>query len=273
MTESLRPSHLPDFGNPPLNEVVLGVQFAPARGYTQLSAGAVWALYKSDFPLTQEMPPIAPAFETYGLHAVNPILDFGMVAGAQHDRFWFLSPDKSELIQFQNDRLLHNWRKVGDGANAYPRFESMIDKFESELKRLEIFFGGLSPQAISCNQVEISYINHIEAGHVGTPTEISKWLRVLDFGSEEPDDVSMSFRRTIVGDDGSPLGRLHCQLGTAADIQAKRKYVLIFTMRGAPREPNIPSALDFLKKGREFIITEFTARTTDSAHLAWERRS
>lgn len=70
MTDTLpRPDHLPDFRTPPLNEVVVGVQFAPARGYQQILAGEVWELYRAQFPTVEEMPPIPPAFETFGLSA------------------------------------------------------------------------------------------------------------------------------------------------------------------------------------------------------------
>ena len=39
-----RPDNLPDFGTPPLVEVVLGVQFATPAGYREVFAREVWAL-------------------------------------------------------------------------------------------------------------------------------------------------------------------------------------------------------------------------------------
>ncbi len=78
-----------------------------------------------------------------------------------HDRFRFLSAKKDELIQFQADRLLHNWRKVGDGSNTYPRFEKMIESFETELQAFESYISSLASQKLTINQCEVSYINHI----------------------------------------------------------------------------------------------------------------
>src|SRR4051794_5656712 len=107
----MRPTHLPDFRKPPLNEVVLGIQFNPVPGYSQIYAGEVWGLFRARFPQVQEMPALPPNFETFGIPQ-GPQIGFNVLAGASHDRFWFLSPAGEQLIQFQMDRLLHNWRKV-----------------------------------------------------------------------------------------------------------------------------------------------------------------
>src|SRR4051794_13517866 len=76
-----RPETLPDFCTPPLNEVVVGVQFTPARGYQQIRAGEVWALFRSIFPKVEEFPALPPMFETFGLPQAQHI-NFGIVSGA-----------------------------------------------------------------------------------------------------------------------------------------------------------------------------------------------
>jgi len=272
MSEILsRPDNLPDYQNPPLNEVVLGVQFAPAQGYQQIRAGEVWKLYQSDFPLVEEQLPIPPNFETFGLPFQGNALNFGFVTGAMHDRFWFLSPSKDELIQFQPDRLLHNWRKVKGHNNSYPRFEKIIASFEKELFCLEQYFRSLSPQDIKCNQAEISYINYIPLDHDGPRSQFSNWLRFLNFGNPEPDDASVTLRRTLIRSDGAPYGRIICELNTALNPQGARMLVLTLTVRGAPLDQSISAALQFLKGGRDVIVEEFTSITTDSAHELWGR--
>ena len=159
-----RPVDLPDFKMPPLNEVVFGIQFQPPVGYSQIHAGEVWQLFKSDFPVVQELPPLPPQFETFGLPA-TPSFNFGIFNPAQHNRFWFLSPDHTQLIQFQADRLLHNWRKIKGQLSEYPRFETMFDSFEAETRNFETYVGTLNPQTLHCHQVEISYVNHIKLDH------------------------------------------------------------------------------------------------------------
>jgi uncharacterized protein (TIGR04255 family) len=266
-----RPAHLPDYLRPPLDEVVLGVQFAPARGYQQIRAGEVWALYRDEFPAAEEHPPIPPAFETFGIPFRTPTLNLSLVVGPTHNRFWFVSPDRTQLIQFQQDRLLHNWRKTEDEINEYPRFERIIVAFNDELVRLETYFDTLEPQKIVCNQAEISYVNKWSLGPASVAGTASQWLRFMDFGRSEADDFSVVFRRTIYGSNDAPVGRLICEASTIGDAAGGRTGILTFTVRGPPSGSGLAEAIEFLKRGRDAIVMEFTARTTDSAHEKWGR--
>src|SRR5262249_13199892 len=122
-----------------------------------------------------------------------------------HFRYWFVTADGTELLQFQPDRLLHNWRKVGDGKNEYPRFEALIEKFEKELLTLEGYFASLSPQSLKITQCEISYINHIE---IENSNSAQDWLNFICFDQLDPDDFVIRFRRIISSAEGKSLGRL-----------------------------------------------------------------
>jgi len=266
-----RPDHLPDYTDPPLTEVVLGVQFNPATGYQQIRAGEVWGLYKSDFPFVEEQQPLPPAFETFGLLPAPNMIKFGLISGALHDRFWFVSDDRSELIQFQQDRLLHNWRKDKKTKRNYPRFEAIFSKFESELQILETYFNSLSPQNIISNQAEISYINCINLSNDGGVGSTADWFRFIDFASAEPNEFNILLRRVLLGKDETPYGRLICEVNGGLCPEGERTIILTLTVRGAPRTPSIRSALDFLKQGRDVIVQEFTSITTDSAHQLWGR--
>jgi uncharacterized protein (TIGR04255 family) len=264
----LRPAHLPDFERPPLHEVVLGVQFnAPAK-YQQIFAGDVWRLFEKDYPNVEEKPALAPAFETFGGRSTAQF-NIGFLSGAQHDRFWFLSPKKDELIQFQSDRLLHNWRKVGDGSNPYPRFERMIDKFQSELAALERYINTLAPQRLHINQCEVTYVNHIALTDARNP---ASWIGVLNMSDyDNQDDFSISLRHVIKGKDGKPRGRLIIAAVSAATDTGEEIIKLELTMRGAPQTSQIDDAVAFLLEGRERIVRKFADITTEDAQKVWER--
>ncbi len=212
------------------------------------------------------MPPLPPMFETFGLPQAAQFR-LGIVEGATHDRFWFLSPTKAELIQFQQDRLLHNWRKVGDQSNEYPRFERMIQKFENELAALERYFASLEPQTLKINQCEVSYINQIpwERGQ-----RVEEWL---NFGRLlGPDDFAIMFRRAVMDAEGKPHGRLICEAGTGVGKERSSRIIqLSLTARGAPLGTDIAAGLEFLRKGREMLVLLFAEITSDSAHRVWER--
>jgi uncharacterized protein (TIGR04255 family) len=264
----MRPSYLPDYKSPPLNEVVLGVQFNQPAGYQQIRAGEVWALYKTDYPLVEEQPPLAPSFETFG-GSPTSVLNIGFATGATHDRFWFLSQSKDELIQFQADRLLHNWRKVGDGTNPYPRFEKMIEKFQSELLTLEAYLATLAPQKLTINQCEVSYINHIFVDDTPDP---GAWLRFLSLSEAcKADDISVSMRRVLKGHDAKPLGRLFIEANSGFTPKGDQVLVVTLAVRGAPQSTTVDDAIKFICSSRETIVNTFAEITTDSAQKVWER--
>lgn len=268
MTKPLkRPKGLPDFDNPPINEVVLGVQFTPPAGYQQIRAGEVWSLFKDNYPRVEEQSPLPPQFETFGIPQQSRI-NFGLVSGGQHDRFWFLSESGEQLLQFQLDRFLHNWRKVGDETNPYPHFESMIGSFEKELRKFEAYVSKLQSQKLNCTQAEVSYINHIAQS---ASDKVSDWFRTINDIDLNAENMSVTYNRIALDDSGRPWGRLYSEMNPAIKRDGTRILSLNLTVRGAPASPDISASLEFMKKGRELIVNEFARITTESAHKYWKR--
>lgn len=266
-----RADALPDFTNPPLNEVVLGVQFAALAGAHPFLAANVWSLFRSDFPHVEEQPPLAPQFEVFGgaeQQLRGPQIRFGFGMPSQ-PRYWFLAPNRDELIQYQPDRLLHNWRKVGDGSNAYPRFEAMIKKFEHELSVLDQYTKKHLASNITINQCEISYINTIDTSTDCTP---SRWLKLLNFYADEADDgFSLVCRRIIKGENGKPMARLQIEAGTARTADGKDVIALNLTVRGTPKGGSIAESVQFLTESRKEIAMAFISITTELAQRDWGR--
>lgn len=260
-----RPRHLPDFSNPPLNEVVLGVQFAPIIGYQQIYAGEVWELFKKDFPVVQEHPALPPQFETFGYSPPQPAFEF--IGGIMPSRHWFITSDQFELIQFQQDKFLHNWRKVGDGSNEYPRFEKILGKYTTELGALEKYFKNkFAISSILINQCEVSYINFINLVDFedASPGDIFSFL---NFGNSVH-EVSCNFNRYILNDRNEPTGRVRCTLNQGIGDHGPT-YRLEIRVVGAPKTPTIADALNFIENGRETIVNLFKEVTTTSAHRIW----
>lgn len=250
----------------------MGVQFAPPKGYSQVRAGEVWQLFRSNYPVVQERDSLPPIFETFGVSRPGHMAGgLSFVSGALHDRFWFMRETGDELIQFQQDRLLHNWRKVGDQTNDYPRFEKMLERFESELHSLEKYVASLFPQSLAINQCEVSYINHIVGAQGATPRP-ADWLRFASFEGQEPENFSTAFRE-IIRDAGSrPVGRFTCEGSSAVNESGRPILVLNLTVRGSPSNSSIDAALEFIQRARSIIVHKFTGLTTTAAHQTWRRR-
>ena len=174
-------------------------------------------------------------------------------------------------MPFQQDRLLHNWRKVGDGTNEYPRFERMVERFEGELVQFERYVDSLASQTLQITQCEVTYINHI-GGEADEPLMVDDWLRPLSLQTPvQADDFSLTFRQVIYDGESKPQGRLTVDAMTAVKGDQTQLLVLNITVRGAPKEATIRSAMDFIGKGRELVVTRFAQLTTDAAHKRWER--
>ncbi|MBB5050526.1 uncharacterized protein (TIGR04255 family) [Afipia massiliensis] len=263
-------AELPEFSMPPLNEVVLGIQFQPPKNYQQIFAYEVWQLFRAGFPTVQEQPPLAPVFETFGLPQVQQI-PFSFVTGAAHDRFWFLEETGAQLLQFQPDRLLHNWRKVGTGTNEYPRFEAIIVQFEREISLLQEYFRSRGNERLMINQCEISYINHIPIGALTTTFYPQDWFSFLTPDHPAVDELNYAIRTILKDEEGRAFGRLHRESAISADAAGRKILTLNLTVRGKPPSDTDAAALEFIKRGRYMIAEEFIRITTTAAHEKWGR--
>lgn len=263
-----RPADLPDFDAPPLDEVVLGVQFDSLVGYQQIKCGEVWALYRDRYPRVEERSPLPPSFEIFGGHApINSMNQLNLIDGPLHDRFWFLDPAGSQLIQFQPDRLLHNWRNV-EGSGIYPHFEAMATAYSNELSLLEEYAGKLEKQALVVNQCEISYINKI-AIESDAERALAKWFTLWAGSTAEPESVGISLRYVLTRDNGSPYARMFIDCGSGVDTKGRPTFGLTISIRGTPLEPTVASAMDFMICGRSAIVKKFREITTPYAHEKW----
>lgn len=200
-------STLPEFDNPPLSEVVLGIQFNAPANYQHILAYPVWLLFQADFPSVEEMAPLQPQFETFGLPsgAVQMPMNWGL-GRFPSNRYWFASASGHEIIQFQPDRLLHNWRKIGDGQ-SYPRFETILPRFRGEVSKLEGVVRELGNERLFVNQAELSYLNSIDVGE--GPFEPARWLSFAPKEAKDLESVNLVSRFVLHADDGTPYARLH----------------------------------------------------------------
>ena len=262
------PAGLPSFKAPPLNEMAVGVQFMPCRDYNSLMAADVWNLFREDYPTTQEQPPTQPNFELFG--PVQQPINFGFIQEPIFNRYFFVSEQEDEIIQFQSDKLFHNWRRIDNKMNVhvYPRFDEIYRKYIAEIGLLDQFFQKRQGYPIIINQAEVTYVNQIDVSSNRNP---SHWLRYIKPEIGVADDFVGNFRRVLYDRDGKPEARFICEASSATDAHGRPLIVMNLTVRGAPKSTGVSEALEFLRKSRETVVAAFAELTTDSAHEAWER--
>ena len=266
---------LPSFAEPPVVEVALSVQFsAPPWHAPQL--GPFWELVREDFPRIEEHAPLAPLGEEFG--APRPAeLRVELVDRPPAPRYWFLSRDGASLIQVQNDRFAHNWRKA-DESQPYPSYEGVRDVFAARFRQFVNSVWGADPTTFKPNWCEITYVDHVlPNSHWSTHAELHRVLRLVAPASPsdfrpDPEDEQLTVRFVMRDSSGEPLGRLQIS-ATPAYRRADHLpiYVLTFTARGLAHAETIEGALAFLDRGHEWIVRTFVDLTTEEMHSVWRR--
>ena len=272
---SSRPSDLPDFAKPPVAEVVLSLQFKSLSNLTTAHVGLLWGRYRDRLPLIEEHPPLASASESFA-PPTPPRVEVAFDDKPPVPRVWFVNEAKTELVQVQQDRFAHNWRKVGEG-DTYPRYERIRERFRDEVAKFEAFLQEEALGQLAVNQCEITYVNHIErAGEWESHGEIEKLLKnwVPLPGATflpAPEDAALRWRYRILGSKG-PVGRLNVTVQPSWSVADGRPvWVMNLMARGTPVRAGIDGAFEFFDLGREWVVRGFADLTSESMQRRWER--
>lgn len=272
-----RPEDLPDFRNPPLTETVLSLQFQPIDGLTGSHVGLLWQRFRQRLPLVEEHPPLQPVIETFDLPSPKARINVTIEEKPPLPRVWFLNEGRTELIQVQADRLIHNWRRMR-GREPYPRFEPIRDRFRDEVEEVGRFLQDEGLGSLVVNQCEVTYLNHIESSDVWeTHGQMERILRLWSPWHENAflpqcEDAAVRLRFVIPSEEGKPVGRLHVALQPAWKKADKSPILTMnLTVRGAPLGRDIESAFAFFELGRRWIVKGFADLTTTTMQRAWER--
>lgn len=267
-----RPDHLADYAIPPLNEVVLGVQFSQLVEYDFRFLYSLHERFCNEYPAVAHQPVLAPQFETFGGMGatLGPQIEFG--PPPLNSRTWFISSSNDHLLQVQPDRFMLNWRATDfPNDSQYPHFEQILESF---FRNLSIFSDTASIKLgsrLQISQAEVSYINLIS---VNSFDEIGEWLRGWsDIPKSNLESLTVGQAEIINSPESRPIARLHQQLQTVlwGEWGTNRGLHLNLTFRGKPLSTDIDALKNFLLLGRERIVSRFTELTTDTAHQSWGR--
>lgn len=270
-----RPNDLPDFSTPPVAETVLSLQFQPIEGLTAAHVGLIWQKFRDRLPFIEEQPSLRPVFETFDIPSPTQV-EISFEEKPPIPRSWFLNESKTELVQVQSDRFIHNWRKL-EGAEPYPRYEPIRDRFRTEVKTLEQCLRDEKLGALSINQCEVTYINHIKPS--GVWNSHGQLEAVLQNWAELPtpkflpqmEDAAVRLR-FVMEKDGKRIGRLHVSLQPARKRADNSPIMnMTLTARGEPLGEGIEGAFTFFDLGREWIVRGFADLTTHEMWKAWGR--
>jgi uncharacterized protein (TIGR04255 family) len=156
MAEGNRGLALPSFERPPVVEVAIGVEFLPLPALTVVPMVELRPILRDRYPHIEEQP----ALPSVPVGGPRPELNFQIATGIPPLRIWFLSEDRTELLQVQGDRLVLNWR--ADFKNPYPRYRQLAPTF---FRNWEIFEREVRDRALGELQpivAEVTYVNRVQ---------------------------------------------------------------------------------------------------------------
>ncbi len=264
------------FNKPPVTEVALSVQFRPVRKLrTQHIIGKLWPLFeKEGFTKIEDKPPLNWAFEIFDDAIPPPKMEISTLPPVP--RYWFLNDDGTQLVQIQQDRFAHNWRRHSFNT-PYPQYSPIRDKFEQEYGLLKRFIAESNLEEIVSDLCEITYVNTIPFENEWMSIEdIHKIICVLKQGYTEPflpdmEDINLRIKYRIEDENKQPIGRFYISADLGYSIDNTPCLFLKLTARGKPIGDDLKGVLGFLDIGHEWIVKGFTSITTERMYKHWER--
>lgn len=262
-------SLLPEYENPPVIEVVFGVQFKELQGLKAPHIGTFWdKIGKKNYPGCKEMPNLTHVIEHYNQPA-PPILiqSFNVPPLPRH---FFIANEKDHLIQIQRDRLLLNWRKLGK-ETAYPRYNTLLPRFLECWDVFNSLAEELQIAPVEPDQYELTYINHIQKGE--------GWDSLGEIGAVFPEFKCVTEDRFLPEPEGvawrriyrfpGETGRLYASMQQEADRETGNLIlVLNLTARGISKD----GLESWLHMAHEWIVRGFTDLTgPDIQEPIWKR--
>jgi len=257
----------PSYENPPVSEVVCGLQFDDLQGWGTANFGEFWSVIRPDYPTAEDHPPLMRTV-TKGPLGFEP--QFSLLPPLR--RVFFIDPTANFLMQVQSSRFLYNWRKVGD-SDVYPRFDAVYGRFVAAWEKFVSFLGDAHFGAPRVEMYELTYINHIFDEGARFPRDIWDFL---GFYEKSPSAITamdasgmlMQFTWPLVGESGSLT--LDVKHGKRASDGHDVLWVELTARGGVGAE--IRDMGDWFGLAHDAIVNTFDKFTTEKGHALWRKR-
>jgi uncharacterized protein (TIGR04255 family) len=267
-------NELPDFGQPPVVEVVLSAGFQPLPALRLVEIFKFWEeRIRPELPRVEEQGRYEMPLEQLGNGIQLPSVSWQVLPAPPMPRLWFLNQEGSQLLQIQNDWVARNWRRTGP-QSQYPRYPDLRVAFVRDLRMFANHVSEHGMGELRFTQCEVTYINHIPIGGQDART-LAAVLKLVDDPEESFSEEAEALRVAAsyrIRQDRTTIGRLHVTADPATRVTDKQAItVLNITARGVPTGHGIEGVLGFLDVGREWALRAFVGLTRDEMHHRWQK--
>jgi len=253
---------LPDYENPPLNELAVGVHFERLEGWQSRHVGQFWTEVSKDFPSTDDQPPIfevesGPRFQILRLPPLR--------------RTFLASQDQNFVIQMQESRFLLNWRKIKP-TDTYPRFNAVFERFVGYWGHFSDFVARERAGDLKPVRYELTYVNHIEQGDKPVSTTVERYARIFNWSSLNARFLPPPTGINVVWTFPLPeqLGFAQANLSQGVRADGRAVLVLVMSCNGSA-SPKI-SLNEWFAAAHRWLSQGFKELTTDAARTEWGYR-
>ncbi len=252
---------LPNYKNPPVNEVVCGLSFTKIKKFKSHHIGLFWQKIKDEFPNVEHATRLEDKPPELDLKEYLP-------------RVWFVRNEQNRLIQLQDDKFYFNWRRMQEDE-AYPRYETIIKDFTKYLLVFEKFLQKENLGSINPERCELSYINHIPKGDGWeSPIDVTNIFRDICWNTEGrflPEPVSVGGQAVFQLPDNK--GRLELILQQAFRKTDRREmFVLQNKATGLGEDKNMEAVKEWFNVAHKWIVCGFTDVTKENIQKdVWQR--
>ena len=160
-------SQLPEYGQPPVVEVALAIEFKQSVDFSALDLRRLADAWKDVLPRAGERP-LLPRMGLPSENLLDTLFEIEETT-SNPPRLWLQSEAGDRVAQIQHDRLVVNWRK-GSQAGDYPGYEIIRESLQDSWRRLADVCAELGHDEPTPFLCEVQYINHLGAEYIETIT-------------------------------------------------------------------------------------------------------
>ncbi|MCI0402596.1 MAG: TIGR04255 family protein [Acidobacteria bacterium] len=257
---------LPDYESPPAQETWMSFHFVPLN-WSIPHFGAFWNEIRNDYPKFEVHPPLGEF--TLELNAMSPEAAINLPV-----RCWFINETDNRLIQVQNTRFFHNWRKA-QGKPRYYHYAELKPHFQQEWNRFRAFVEKYELGPITVLGCEVSYVNHLDRGEGWRHFSELETLfpKVGSFEGRvflgKPEIVAFRSVYVMPGNEA----RLTLQAQPAVR-QSDGREIIQFSVTGTCRPSSQEEAELYLclDHCREWVVMGFDDFTSEAMHKIWRKK-
>lgn len=185
-------------------------------------------------------------------------------------RVLFISKDQQFLIQIQDSRFHHNWRRVNN-STEYPRFPEVYRRFIATWGLFSDFLKREGLPQPRLTRYELTYVNEIAISSETMVSDVEKFVRMYaSLTNREflpsPSSVGTNWQFALP----ERKGQLHATLSHARKPDGQEAAVLALNCFGPAASKGYTMA-EWFQTAHEWIVRGFADLTTAEAHQKWGR--